>query len=68
MNWVVGQRVHREGTPDQVGTVADVKATEIKIVWDDGGVSFHEINSAHSLRPATKSPWQEVSGKAAQRR
>jgi hypothetical protein len=56
MNWVVGQRVHREETPDQVGTVADVKEAEIKIVWDDGGVSFHEMKSAVSLRTSTKNP------------
>ena len=52
MNWVVGQRVYQEEDPKLLGTVTEISATEIKVVWDDGGVSFHEIKSNILLRLA----------------
>jgi hypothetical protein len=35
-----------------VGTVTDVSSTEIKVVWDDGGVSFFQLSGPVSLKNA----------------
>jgi hypothetical protein len=53
MNWVVGQRVSRADDRTQLGTVAQVSPTEIKVAWDDGGVSFHQLGAPFSLMLAT---------------
>jgi hypothetical protein len=52
MNWVVGQRVCREEAPEQIGTVTDVSSTEIKVVWDNGGISFHQLSGPVLLKDA----------------
>ncbi|HEY2535342.1 MAG TPA: hypothetical protein VGJ20_46875 [Xanthobacteraceae bacterium] len=52
MNWVVGQRVCREEAPEQTGTVRNVNRTEIQVVWDNGGISFHQLGSHVSLKDA----------------
>jgi hypothetical protein len=54
-HWVVGQRVCREEDPEQVGTIIAVSRTDIKVVWDSGGISFYQLNNGHvPLKDATK--------------
>ena len=52
MSWVVGQRVCRQEAPEEVGTVTKISATEIKVVWDDSSISFHQLNAPVSLKHA----------------
>jgi hypothetical protein len=49
MNWVVGQRVSREEAPEQLGTVSNVTNAEIKVVLDDGTISYHQTSAPISL-------------------
>jgi hypothetical protein len=50
MNWVVGQRVRREDEPAQVGAVTEVNR-EIKVRWDNGTISFYDLNGYVPLVP-----------------
>jgi hypothetical protein len=52
MDWAIGQRVCREEAPERAGTVAVASRVEIKVVWDDGGMSFYELGSYIPLRYA----------------
>jgi hypothetical protein len=52
MSWVFWQRVYREEEPELVGTVTEVSSVEIKVVWDNGGISFHQRNGPISLKIA----------------
>jgi hypothetical protein len=50
MDWAIGQRVCREEAPERVGTVTVSSRVEIKVAWDDGGMSFYEPGSYIPLR------------------
>jgi hypothetical protein len=52
VNWAVGQRVCREEAPESVGTVTDASSVEIKVIWDNGAISFHQLGAPVSLKHA----------------
>jgi hypothetical protein len=55
MDRVVGQRVCREEAPNQIGTVTEVNRSDMKVVWDNGGISFFQLTSGYvPLRAANE--------------
>jgi hypothetical protein len=44
MDWEIGERVSLAEAPEQLGTVTEVNRGDVKVVWDDDGVSFYQLS------------------------